>query len=239
MAVSKNVSTPFNTKDKYIEQVIQAQSNSPEPQIVQAIHIPTPGPQGPQGPKGEKGDAGEQGPKGDPGVNGARGDRGKPGIDGVSASGQIPGWGKYYNSDIQTFILGITEGDSGWVSLYVKSDNDINNFLPKDSGALWGNDIRALNFLSLNVGAKINVLYEVEISTQSSNTDIWIRTLFTKNNVGHSNFVGTLKYQNVYDFSISQTFYLEDQDFKSYAKPQIRTDFPAELILKSITVSVS
>ena len=78
MAVSKNISTPFNTKDKYIEQVIQAQSNNPEPQIVQAIHIPTPGPQGPQGPKGEKGDTGEQGPKGDPGVNGARGDRGKP-----------------------------------------------------------------------------------------------------------------------------------------------------------------
>ena len=91
----------------------------------------------------------------------------------------------------------------------------------------------------MSVGAKVEVLYEVELSTQSSNTDVWIKTFFTKNNDGPVNFVGTLKYQNTYSFSIPQTFYIESEAFKCYAKPQIRTDFPAEMIVKSITVFVS
>jgi len=240
MAVSKSVPTPFDNKDKYIQQVIQAQqNNSGDIPLTQVMHIPTPGPQGPKGEKGDKGEPGEKGPKGDKGEPGARGDRGKPGIDGITLSGQRPGWAKYYNNNNNIFILGITEGDNGWVSLYVNSKKTPNNFLPLGGEPLWGNDIRALNFLGLATGAKVEVLYEIEISTQSSNTDVWIKTLFTKNNDGPINFVGTLKYQNTYNFSIGQTFYIENDDFKCYAKPQIRTDFPAELIMKSITIFVS
>lgn len=49
MAVSKSVPTPFDSKDKYIQQVIQAQeNNSTNNSVTQVLHIPTPGPQGPK-----------------------------------------------------------------------------------------------------------------------------------------------------------------------------------------------
>ena len=240
MAVSKSVPTPFDSKDKYIQQVIQAQqNNATDIPLTQVMHIPTPGPQGQRGEKGEKGDSGEKGDRGDLGPRGERGTPGKDGIDGITLSGQQPGWAKYYNDKNDLFILGITEGENGWVSLYVDSKKPNDKFLPIQGESLWGNDIRSLNFLGLSVGAKVEVLYEVELSTQSSNTDVWVRTFFIKNNDGPVNFVGTLKYQNTYSFSIAQTFYIENEDFKCYAKPQIRTDFPAEMIVKSITVFVS
>jgi hypothetical protein len=240
MAVSKNVPTPFNSKDKYIQQVIEAQqNNSSNIPLTQVMHIPTPGPQGPKGEQGHKGDVGEKGEKGDAGPRGERGIPGKDGIDGITLSGQQPGWSKYYNDRNDIFILGITEGDSGWVSLFVHDRKPIEKFLPIKGDPLWGNDIRALNFLGVKVGAKVEVSYDIEISTQSSNTDVWVRTLFSELNDGPVNFVGTLKYQNTYNFSISQTLYIEDENFKCYAKPQIRTDFPAELVMKSITIFVS
>lgn len=240
MAVSKSVPTPFDSKDKYIQQVIQAQqSNTSNAPLTQVMHIPTPGPQGPKGETGPKGDKGDPGEKGETGPRGEKGNPGRSGIDGITLSGQQPGWAKYYNNRSDIFILGITEGDSGWVSLFVDSKNPIQTFLPPGGEHLWGNEIRALNFIGLKAGSKVDVTYEIEISTQSANTDVWLRTLFTKKNDGPINFVGTLKYQNTYNFSIPQTFYIEDDTFRSFAKPQIRTDFPAELTMKSITIFVS
>jgi hypothetical protein len=239
MAISKNVPTPFTTKDAYIEKVIEAQQNiTPETFPTPQTYVPI---QGPQGPQGLPGLEGPQGPKGDPGLTGplgAKGKEGKPGKDGISLSGQQPGWAKYYNSQTQKINLGITEGDKGWVTLNFKIKSSNEEFLPKDNERLWIDEAQGFNFLGLKIGTKIQISYSIELSTYSANTDVWVRTLFTKNNREHVNFVGSLKYQNTYDFVIDQTFYIEDASFKGIAKPQIRTDFPSDMILKSMTISI-
>lgn len=241
MAVSKSVSTPFTQKDKYAEQVLQSQQfgvSESSTQPVQVIYQPVPGPQGPRGDKGDKGETGKQGPQGNPGLTGEPGPAGKDGKDGLPFSGQIPGWSKYYNEDLKKFNLGITEGTDGWVDLFIYSKNKNSTFLPGTNEPLWGNDIRALNIKGLNVGTKIQISYEVELTTYSSNTDVWARTFLLNKNDGVVNFVGSLKYQNIYNFSIDQTMYIEDETFKTFAKPQIRTDLPSEVVLKSITIFV-
>jgi len=239
MAISKNVPTPFATKDSYIEKVIEAQQNIPS-EIFPATqtYVPVPGPQGPQGaqgPAGPKGDTGLTGPEG------ARGEKGKDGKtpkDGISLSGQQPGWAKYYNSQTQKINLGITEGDNGWVTLNFKRKLSNEEFLPKDNERLWIDEAQGFNFLGLKTGTKVQISYNIELSTYSANTDVWVRTLFAKNNKEHVNFVGSLKYQNTYDFIIDQTLYIEDASFRGIAKPQIRTDFPSDMILKSMTISI-
>lgn len=245
MAVSKSVPTPFQTKDSYLEKVIESQQSiSQEPSTQQSLYIPVPGPQGPQGPggqkgdKGDKGDTGPAGPQGPKGESGKDGRNGKDGRDGVSLSGQQPGWVKYNNSIQRPVNLGITEGDNGWVNLIFKPSSSNSNFLPKNNESLWSDAAQAFNFLGLSSGTKIQISYDIQLTTYSSNTDVWIRTFFLKNNSGIINFVGSLKYQNRYDFIIDQTIYIEDDTYRSLAKPQIRTDFQAEMILKGITISV-
>jgi hypothetical protein len=239
MAISKNVPTPFATKDAYIEKVIEAQQSiTPETLPTPQTYVPI---QGPQGPQGLPGPEGPQGPKGDPGLTGplgAKGKEGKPGKDGISLSGQQPGWVKYYNSEKQKINLGITEGDNGWVNLHFKRTLSNELFLPKDNETLWVDAAQGFNFLGLKTGTKIQISYSIQLSTYSANTDVWVRAFFIKNNIDQINFVGSLKYQNTYDFVIDQTLYIENESFKSLAKPQIRTDFPSDMILKSITISI-
>lgn len=239
MAVSKNVPTPFNTKDSYIEKVIEAQQSVvPEVQINSPTYVPVPGMQGPQGQIGPQGIQGEPGPIGPQGLRGEKGKDGKDGKNGISLSGQQPGWAKYYNSETKKINLGIAEGDNGWVSLILKISSVINDYLPKDNEMLWSDASQAFNFLGLNAGTKIQISYDIQLTTYSANTDVWVRGLFTKNKIEKINFVGSLKYQNTYDFIIDQTLYIENENFKSLVKPQIRTDFPSEMTLKSITISI-
>lgn len=237
MAISKSVPTPFDSN--YIQQVIESQQAPNNSSLTQVINVPVPGPQGEKGDTGFKGDSGDRGEKGEVGPQGPKGDPGRPGVDGITLSGQRPGWAKYYNNKPNIFILGIAEGDSGWVSLYLNDKNPVHGFLPLGGEPLWGDEIRSLNFAGLKKGSKIDVLYEVELTTTTSNTDVWVRTVFTGLNDGPVNFVGTLKYQNTYSFSIPQTFYLETEKFRTLAKPQIRTDYPSELTFKSVTIFVS
>lgn len=242
MAVSKSVPTPFKTKDSYLEKVIESQQSVTQASVVQPpSYVPLPGPQGPQGTTGPKGDKGEMGPEGAQGPKGEKGKDGKDGRDGrdgISLSGQQPGWVKYNNSIQKTVNLGITEGNNGWVNLIFKPSKLSINFLPKDNELLWSDAAQAFNFLGLKDGTKIQISYDIQLTTYSANTDVWVRAFFLKNNSEYVNFVGSLKYQNTYDFSIDQNLYIEDSTYRSLAKPQIRTDFPAEIILKSITISV-
>lgn len=242
MAVSKNVPTPFKTADSYLEKVIESQQSAIQAPVVQPqTYVPIPGPQGPQGspgPKGDKGDIGPEGPQGQKGDRGRDGKDGKDGKDGVSLSGQQPGWVKYNNFTQKSVNLGITEGDNGWVNLLFKPSSSDINFLPKGNELLWSDSAQSFNFLGLAVGTKIQISYDIQLTTYSANTDVWIRSFFIKNNSGVVNFVGSLKYQNTYDFIIDQILYIENDSYKSLAKPQIRTDFPAELILKNIIISV-
>lgn len=239
MAVSKNVPTPFKTKDSYLEKVIESQQSISQEQSVQAAsYVPVPGPQGPQGPIGLQGPKGDPGPQGPEGLRGEKGKDGKNGRDGVSLSGQQPGWAKYNNSKNKIINLGITEGQNGWVNLIMNVSSKNENYLPKDNEMLWIESSQAFNFLGIAVGTKIQISYDIQLTTYSANTDVWVRALFTKNKEEYVNFIGSLKYKNTYYFRIDQTVYIEDESFRSMVKPQIRTDFPSEMILKSITVSI-
>lgn len=239
MAVSKSVPTPFKTKDPYIEKVIEAQQ-SVVPETIQSVqtYIPVPGMQGPQGSQGPQGPKGDPGPQGEQGIRGEKGKDGKDGRDGVSLSGQQPGWAKYNNKQIRSINLGITEGENGWVNLLFTIASLNENYLPKGNETLWTDASQAFNFLGLCAGTKIQISYEVQLTTYSANTDVWIRSLFTKNKEEKVNFVGSLKYQNTYDFTIDQTLYIENESYRSLVKPQVRTDFPSEMMIKSITISI-
>lgn len=239
MAVSKSVPTPFKTKDPYIEKVIEAQQSVvPETVPLVQTYVPVPGMQGPQGSQGPQGPKGDPGPQGEQGIRGEKGKDGKNGRDGVSLSGQQPGWAKYNNKEIRSINLGITEGENGWVNLLFTIASLNENYLPKGNETLWTDASQAFNFLGLYAGTKVQISYEVQLTTYSANTDVWIRSLFTKNKEEKVNFVGSLKYQNTYDFTIDQTLYIENESYRSLVKPQVRTDFPSEMMIKSITISI-
>lgn len=246
MAVSKSIDFPGKKQDAYTQQVIQQQSTtdiSPTAYLQPQL-IPVPGPKGDRGEKGEKGEIGAVGPKGDIGPRGERGRDGKDGEngkDGISISGQEPGWAKYINTKENIFNLGITEGDDGWVSLFMstKENQDIETFLSKEQKAsLWSNDTRSLNFMGLKIGTKIDITYNIDLTTFYSNTDVWMRTFFHTVGEAFPIFVGCFKYQNTYQLSINQSLYIESNRFNSLAKPQIRTDTNSQVALKSITISI-
>lgn len=244
MAVSKNINLPNKAKDKYIEQVLQQQEQQKqlETTIIHQVQQGPPGPTGPRGEKGDKGDIGPQGERGDSGPRGEPGKDGKNGIDGISLSGQMPGWAMYKNSKSDLTTLGITEGDNGWVSLYLISDksSSVNQFLPKDNKIdLWSDSSRSLNLLPVKLGSRVEAIYEIELTTYANNTDVWLRTYFPNTNDSHQIFVGCFKYQGTYNISIPQTIYISNQKYKVMAKPQMRTDMTAEVVLKSLTISVS
>lgn len=230
MAVSKSMNFPGQPKpSNYAQKVIEAQTGT---SIDTQSFIPIPGPQGPQGPKGEQGDIGPQGPQGD------RGEPGENGKDAVSVSGQKPGWAKYNNDAPIQHQLGIDQGDEGWVQIYVISKNE-NNETFLDCPSLWNNSTRRINLIPLNVGAKVDIIYDFDITTFSSNTDLWLRTNLDKVNFSISTFVGCLKYQDSYNMSVHQSIFVEDKMFKTTAKPEIRTDHPAYVSLNSIFISIS
>ena len=96
-----------------------------------------------------------------------------------------------------------------------------------------------LNFHGLKIGSQVFVTYNFELTTESNNTEVWIRTFFPKSNTEISQFVASLKYQYVYNMYVTQNFYIEDNVmWNSGAIPQIRTDYNASAIMNSIYVSV-
>jgi hypothetical protein len=246
MPVSKNMSMPGKVSDTYAEQVLQQQSSSNTLDIPfqQSQFIPVPGARGDRGEKGEKGEMGASGAKGDTGPRGEKGKDGKDGKngkDGISLSGQIPGWAKYKNKDKTIFDLGISEGDNGWVSLFLKSDkeNSIETFLTSNQETeLWSNDAKCINFIAVKVGARVDIIYDIELTTFSNNTDVWMRTFFHSIEADFPTFVGCFKYQGTYSLSVSQSIYVESNKFNAFARPQIRTDMGSQVALKSITVSL-
>lgn len=241
MAVSKSMDFPgAPQKFNYAQKVIESQIVPDSTQTTFPI-IPIPGPQGPAGPKGEKGDKGDKGEQGEKGLKGARGDRGpqgEAGLSSLSVSEQKAGWAKYTNKKIIQHELGIDKGNEGWVSLYIYAeDNKNEKFL--DGVSLWNDVTRKINLVGLKVGAKVEINYDLAITTFSNNTDIWIRTCIGDLDNSTSKFLGCFKYQGSYDVSVSQTLFIENESFRAGAIPQIRTDLPSSVIIKSITISVS
>ena len=234
-----------NKKKKYSDNTQQSLQIDPQ------MYIAVPGPQGEPGPRGAKGDigpkgdVGPQGEKGDPGKDGKNGKDGRDGKDGkniLSPSEQNIGWALYDNLESKSFKVGADKGDDGWVSFYVnslgKNTNEI--FLPKESVGLWNPETRKFNFKTLKVGSIITIRYNIELSTFSTNTEVWARTLCSKTDSSPVTYVGNLKYVFDYELSIQHTLFLENKTMQNYGGiPQIRTDNDGLMTVKSIHISVS
>ena len=242
MAASKSMDFPGAKKSSYAAQVEQSQSSPYQENTLS--FLPVPGPQGPQGPAGRDGKDGEQGPQGPEGQKGQKGEKGPSGQNGLSSlssSGQQAGWASYTNTLEKPIKLGISQGDDGWVTLILdtKDKNQNERYLPKDCTSLWNSHQRALNFHGIKEGSQVFVTYNFELTTYTSNTEVWLRTYFSNNDQEFVNFVGSLKYQNTYNLSVTQNIFIENKSmWGSGAVPQIRTDFDGSVIFNSVYVSV-
>jgi hypothetical protein len=229
---------PGSKKSSYAAQVVETQTTNTD---ILINYVPVPGPMGPQGPMGPKGDTG---PAGKDVIQGPKGERGLPGKDGLSSlssSGQQAGWAAYFNQNRKPIDLGVNYGEDGWVNVWVdsKGSNTNEKYLPEGCTSLWNEHQRMLNFHGLKIGSQVFVTYNFELTTESNNTEVWIRTFFPKSNTEISQFVASLKYQYVYNMYVTQNFYIEDNVmWNSGAIPQIRTDYNASAIMNSIYVSV-
>jgi hypothetical protein len=241
MATSKSMDFPGAKKSSYAAQVEQSQASPYQDNALS--FLPVPGPVGPQGPAGRDGRDGDPGPEGPQGPQGIKGDRGPSGVNGkdsLSSSGQQAGWASYKNKTETPFKLGISQGDDGWVSTYVLSEKLSNEkYLPNDCTSLWNDHARAFNFKGLKEGAQVFITYSFELTTYSSNTEAWIRTYSANSNLDIAQFIGSMKYQHTYPITVTQQIFIENQKiWGNGAVPQIRTDYDASVIMKSIYVSV-
>jgi hypothetical protein len=242
MAVSKSMDFPGAKKSSYAAQVEQSQATGLPDNTLSFLPVPGPvGPEGPAGRDGKDGKEGPEGPEGKPGPKGAQGPAGKDGLSSLSSSGQQAGWASYINTITKPTKLGISQGDDGWVTLLLDTKEKYQNetYLPKGSTSLWNSHQRALNFHGIKEGSQIFVTYNFELTTYTSNTEVWLRTYFSSKDQEFVQFVGSLKYQNVYNLSVTQNIFIEDKSmWGNGAVPQIRTDFDASVILNSVYVSV-
>lgn len=242
MAASKSMDFPGAKKSSYAAQVEQSQSSPYQENALS--FLPVPGPQGPQGPAGRDGRDGSVGPQGPEGQKGEKGEKGLTGQSGkssLSSSGQQAGWASYTNSAEKSIKLGISQGDDGWVTLLLDTKDKTQNerYLPDGCTSLWNSHQRALNFHGIKEGSQVFITYNFEITTYSPNTEVWLRTYFASKNKEFVQFIGSLKYQNVYNLSATQQIFIEDQSmWGNGAVPQLRTDFDSTVILNSVYVSV-
>ena len=242
MAASKSMDFPNAKKSSYAAQVEQVQASPTQENAISFLPVPGPvGPQGPAGRDGKDGSPGPQGPEGQKGQKGEKGLTGQNGLSSLSSSGQQAGWASYQNSIEKPIKLGISQGDDGWVTLLLDTKDKTQNetYLPDGCTSLWNSHQRALNFHGIKQGSQVFVTYNFELTTYTSNTEVWLRTYFASKDREFVQFVGSLKYQNVYSLSITQQIFIEDQYmWGNGAVPQIRTDFDASVIFNSVYVSV-
>jgi hypothetical protein len=247
MAILKSMDSPFNNKNNYAKQIEESQTT-----ITNFIAVPGPqGEKGDRGPIGKDGIQGEQGPRGDrgrTGIEGPQGPKGEPGKNGLDGKGilspseQNIGWAFYENSKDNVFELGADKGEDGWVNIFVDGlgKNTTEKYLPKNSVSLWSPETRKINLKALNVGANITIRYNIEIEPLSTGVEFWAKTLLFSESYTPITYVGILKYQYPYAFSIDQSFAVLNRESQSFGGiPQIRTDSPSLARLKSIHISVS
>ena len=242
--MAKNMEFP-SKKKKYSEIV-------DNPINIEYIAVPgIQGEKGEQGPQGPIGDAGPQGPKGDKGDQGAQGPKGPKGDPGEpggtaeaydSPSKQYPGWAYYQSLNMEKIRVGPDRGDDGWVDLFLKVDkpNSIETYLPKNCVSFVTDSARKINYKTFNLGAKVDIRYELEIETYSTNTEVWIRTFSSKNIYSTIGHIGSIKYQGIYSFSFLQTIFILNASMKSFGgKPEIKSDNECLVTLKGIYIAVS
>jgi hypothetical protein len=243
MASSKSMDFPGEKKSSYAAQVEQSQATLlPDNSL---SFLPVPGPVGPQGPAGRDGKdglpgkEGPQGPEGKQGPSGGKGSNGKDGLSSLSSAGQQAGWAAYFNNNPTNIRLGATKGIDGWVNLSMSSNTSNEDFLPSDCVSLWNSHSKMLNFKGLKIGSQVFVTYNFELTTFNPNTEVWLRTFFPSHEQEISSLVGSFKYQHVYNISVTQQLFIENQKmWGNGAVPQLRTDFDSSAILNSVYVSV-
>ena len=232
-------------KSNYAAQVEQSNLNSENNSVT---FFPVPGPQGEKGPKGEKGDKGDigdqglKGPKGDPGKDGKDGKNGLNGKSMLSPSEQMIGWGYYESKTQKQKRTGVDQGVDGWVSLSLNelSENNNEEYLPVGNVSLWNKTTGKLNFRTLNIGSIVTICYNITLTTYLTNTEVWLKTYNGNEKSSPISYVGNLKYQYDYDFTVEQKIFIEDNKIKNFGSiPQIRTDNACEATLKSVFISVS
>ena len=242
MAVSKSMDFPGAKKSSYAAQVEQSQASPTVDNTLSFLPVPGPvGPQGPAGRDGRDGSVGPEGPEGSPGPAGQTGKPGKDGLSSLSSSGQQAGWASYTNTIDKPTKLGISEGDDGWVTLLLDTKDKTQNekYLPKGCTSLWNSHQRALNIHGIKEGSQVFVTYNFELTTYTSNTEVWLRTYFASNDQEFVQLLGSFKYQGTYSLSATQQIFIENQAmWGNGAIPQIRTDFDASVIFNSVYVSV-
>jgi hypothetical protein len=242
MASSKSMDFPGAKKSSYAAQVEQTQASPYQENTLS--FLPVPGAQGPQGPAGRDGKDGLTGPAGPEGQKGQKGERGPSGQNGLSSlssSGQQAGWASYTNAIEKPIKLGISQGNDGWVTLVLDTKDKEQNetYLPAGCTSLWNSHQRALNFHGIKQGSQVFVTYNFELTTYTSNTEVWLRTYFASKDKEFVQLLGSFKYQNVYNLSVTQQIFIEDQSmWGNGAVPQIRTDFDSTVIFNSVYVSV-
>jgi hypothetical protein len=242
MAASKSMDFPGAKKSSYAAQVEQTQASPYQENTIS--FLPVPGPQGPPGPAGRDGKdglPGPQGPEGQKGQKGERGLSGQNGLSSLSSSGQQAGWASYTNAIEKPIKLGISQGNDGWVTLVLDTKDKEQNetYLPSGCTSLWNSHQRALNFHGIKQGSQVFVTYNFELTTYTSNTEVWLRTYFASKDKEFVQLLGSFKYQNVYNLSVTQQIFIEDQSmWGNGAVPQIRTDFDSTVIFNSLYVSV-
>lgn len=246
MAVSKSMDFPGAKKSSYAAQVEQNKAENYQDNTLS--FLPVPGPVGPQGPAGRDGKDGKDGkdgsigPQGPQGEKGPKGDRGLPGQNGessLSSSGQQAGWAAYFNDNKEIIRLGVSRGNDGWVNIIMDSEEKNEKYLPKNTVGLWNPNSKTLNFKGLKLGSQVFVTYNFELTTYTANTEVWSRIFFPVTEQENVQMLGSFKYQNTYNLSITHHLFIEDSEtWGNGAVPQLRTDFDSLAILNSIYVSV-
>jgi len=200
------------------------------------------GPPGPEGPRGERGIPGKDGKDGPQGPQGPKGDAGRGGGQGYeSPSGQYPGWAYYENKNKKPLFLGPDRGDDGWVNILMDDDidNNILRFLPEGSVSLWNSVTQRINFKQLKVGARVDIRYDIALTTDTNSTEAWIRTYIPKVE-SPTGYIGMLKYKYPYEMSVNQTLYVDLSKIKSEGGIiQARADNESTIMLKGMYISVS
>ena len=231
---------PSNKKVDYASAMKQQQP--PTPDVSNLVYMPVPGQEGQRGLKGEKGEAGPDGKAGPKGAPGPAGKNGKDGQPYQSVSGQNPGWGYYENSSDKLVRLGADRGDDGWVTVSIgelsKKTNE--RYLPKDSVGLYSDVAKRINMKPLAMGSKIDISYKIYVSTFGNNTELWLRSLMPGTQSAVTSFIGNLKYQYDYEFTVNQTVYLEKEaDRVAGIVLQMRSDLDCAVRMQSLHISVS
>jgi hypothetical protein len=244
MAISKNMDAPKSRYAEAIKETKTSELNNTEYIAVPGIQGEKGevGPVGPAGPQGEKGERGIQGKDGKEGPQGPKGEPGKGGGQGYeSPSGQFPGWAYYQNQNKKPILLGPDRGDDGWVDILMTDDpaNSTLTFLPAEHVSLWNPMTQRINFKQLKVGTKVDIRYDIILSTDTNSTEAWIRTFIPKVE-SPTGYIGMLKYKYPYEMSFNQTLYIDISKIRSEGGIiQARTDNESSIILKGMYISVS